>query len=151
VSVFEEAVIQRIKQLEQEVERLQRWESPGVWADWSPTLSGWAAGASVTARYSIVGKLCFVHIIITGTSNSTYARATLPFPGKSGTGYQYIAVPFATNNGVDILTGGRVMAQVRKNDHTYPNQIWWWLDESAYGWTSSGTKAVNTRFFYERN
>lgn len=146
---FDEKVVDRIKRLEREVERLQVKESPGAWQDWTPTVTGWAAGYTVIARYCKVGKLCFVYLQITGTSNATNATATLPFSASGEPRYAYFAVPYCMNNDVAINTGGRCLAQVRPSDESYPNEVWFWLDGSSTGWTASGTKTVTVSLFYE--
>ena len=75
MSSFEDAVIQRIKQLEREVERLQRWERPklGQWTSFTPTYTGWTSGTVTgTFKYSVIGNIVFLLIDMTaGTSNST--------------------------------------------------------------------------------
>ena len=78
MSAFEEAIIQRIKQLEREVERLQRWERPklGQWTSFTPTYTGWTSG-TVTGifKYSVIGNIVFLLIDMTaGTSNSTASQ-----------------------------------------------------------------------------
>lgn len=63
---FDETVVDRIKRLEREVERLRVKESPGLWRNYTPTLSvsGGTAptytGLFVT-RYCRVGKLVTVY------------------------------------------------------------------------------------------
>ena len=64
MSAFEDAVIQRIKQLEREVERLQRWEQPvGKWqshtVSWTAATTNPAIGnGTLVGRYIVIGKLC---------------------------------------------------------------------------------------------
>ena len=87
MSNFDEKTIDRIKKLEREVERLRVKESPGAWLDWTPTLgaSGSMTYTATTinhARYSKIGKLCFITMYVTGTTGGTasyYLTATLPF------------------------------------------------------------------------
>lgn len=59
---FDEKVVDRIKRLEREVERLQVKESPGAWVNWTPTVT-FEGGttdpssiAKVSARYTQIGK-----------------------------------------------------------------------------------------------
>lgn len=147
---FDEKVVDRIKRLEREVERLRVKESPGAWLDWTPTVTGWAAGYTCNARYCKVGKMCFVYLYITGTSNATTARATLPLPVSGEPRFSYFQVPYFTDNSIAVYTGGRCFAQVRPSDEgSGANELWFWLDGSLNGWTASGTKTVFTSLFYE--
>jgi hypothetical protein len=57
VSTFEDAVIQRIKQLEREVERLQRWERPAikpVFLTTPKTSTSWDGDTKTTSDRAIV-------------------------------------------------------------------------------------------------
>ena len=72
---FEEKLIERIKKLEREVERLRVKESPGGWQDWTPTLNTGAADLSGydSARFIQNGKLITLTFIaqyknVTGSS-----------------------------------------------------------------------------------
>lgn len=149
MSNFDEKSLGRIKRLEREVERLRVKESPGAWLDWTPTVTGWAAGYTCNARYCKVGKLCFVYLYITGTSNATQTQATLPLPVSGEPTFAYFQVPVFTNNSTAVYTGGRCFAQVRPGDETNPNRIWFWRDGSQNGWTASGNKSVTVSLFYE--
>ena len=82
---FDEKVVDRIKKLEREVERLRVKESPGIWQDWTPTVT-WIGTAPTTttvtsARYCKVGKLVMfnVHLtIVKGSGTSTRAEISPP-------------------------------------------------------------------------
>jgi hypothetical protein len=149
VSNFDEKIIERLKRLEREVDRLRVKERPagGTWQDWKPTVTGWAAGYDYIARYCKVGKMCFVYLHISGTSNSVNARATLPLkvPGEKAN----FQVPVYTNNSATDFVGGKCLAQVRPNDKPAGGQVWFWLNGSESNWTASGTKTVTVSFFYE--
>lgn len=125
-------------------------EVGGDWQSWTPTVTGWEAGYTCIARYCKVGKLCFVYLYITGTSNATQTQATLPLPVSGEPRYSYFQVPHFTNNSTAVLIGGRCFAQVRPSDEaTSPNRVWFWLDGSHTGWTAGGTKSVILSAFYE--
>ena len=71
---FEEKIIERLKRLEKEVERLRVKESPGAWLDWTPYVA--AAGGSLTSytssgRYCRIGKVIICNFSITITDNGT--------------------------------------------------------------------------------
>ena len=88
MSAFEDAVIQRIKQLEREVERLQRWEQPVE--NWQSYTVSWTAdttnpsigNGTLTGRYAQIGKTIMGNIFIkmgsTTTFGSGYWRFSLP-------------------------------------------------------------------------
>jgi hypothetical protein len=84
MSNFDEKVVDRIKRLEREVERLRVKESPGAWLDWTPTVAfnNTAPTTSITyARYAKVGKIVHVQALIAvtkGSSNSTQFSITMP-------------------------------------------------------------------------
>ena len=85
MSNFEDAVIQRIKQLEREVERLQRWERPAyIWKAYTPT---WTAdttnpaigNGTLTGRYIVIGKLCTYVLGLVMGSTTTYGSGNWAF------------------------------------------------------------------------
>lgn len=116
----------------------------GTWQSWTPTVTGWAANYVRDARYCKVGKLCFIYLRITGTSNATDAKVTLPLPAYGGLTIQF-QVPMFIDNSTTYNTGGRCFVQVRPADDI----LWFYLDGSATGWTASNTKYVSTSLFYE--
>ena len=77
MSSFEDAIIQRIRSLEREGERLQRWERPAyIWKAYTPT---WTAdttnpaigNGTLTGRYNVIGKLyTYVHGIVMGSTTN---------------------------------------------------------------------------------
>jgi len=88
MSNFDEKVVDRIKKLEREVERLRVKESPGAWLAWTPTVA-WTGGTTdfttaevSAASYCKVGKLLLVNIVYqistVGTGDRTQLTLTLP-------------------------------------------------------------------------
>lgn len=136
---FDEKVVDRIKRLEREVERLQVKESPGTWQDWTPTVTGWEAGYTVTARYCKVGKMVSVKIRITGTSNSVYVYVTLPFTSVSD---GVNAWAYAMDNGTALATPAYVVLDTTSRIRAY-------LNATGTPWTASGSKRMMTTFTYE--
>jgi len=93
VSNFEDAVIQRIKQLEREVERLQKWERPDK-TGWIPVSDTWTY-ASATS-FKITGK----------DVRYRFPKGTKIKLTNSGTKYFYVvATAFSTDTTITI-TGG---------------------------------------------
>ena len=138
---FDEKVVDRIKKLEREVERLRVKESPGAWRDWTPaSQTGWTDIPTGTYRYSLVGKILhFLIDISAGTSNATSAILALPvtpsrrFNGTNG---------FAVDDGTTITTATRWFIETDGNIYFYTNM-------SAGTWTASGTKRVRVSGVYE--
>ncbi len=85
MSEFDEAVIQRIKQLEREVERLQRWEQPvGKWqsytVSWTAATTNPAIGnGTLVGRYIVIGKLCTYVLGLVMGSTTTYGSGNWAF------------------------------------------------------------------------
>ena len=99
MSEFDEAVIQRIKQLEREVERLQRWEQPvGKWqsytVSWTAGITNPAIGnGTLIVRYIQIGKTVMGTILLAPGSTTTY-----------GSGVWYFSLPKTIASGA-FLTG----------------------------------------------
>ena len=147
MSSFEDAVIQRIKQLEREVERLQRWEHPklGQWTSFTPTYTDWTSGTvKGTFKYSIIGNIVFLLIDMTaGTSNSTAARIDLPVNADLTASYGG-ALGMAMDNGT-------VLAQATKWYIGGTSQtIVFSTDMNVGAWTASGTKRVRCLAIYAK-
>ena len=85
MSNFEDAVIQRIKQLEREVERLQKWERPAyVWQSYTPTWTAATTNPSIgngtlTGRYIVIGKLCTYVLGLVTSTTTTYGSGDWAF------------------------------------------------------------------------
>lgn len=78
MSNFDEKVVDRIKKLEREVERLRVKESPGAWVDWTPTVSavtGSLTSYTASGRYCKIGKVIICNFSITITDNGTGSGA----------------------------------------------------------------------------
>ena len=147
MSSFEDAIIQRIKQLEREVERLQRWEHPklGQWTSFTPTYTGWTSG-TVTGifKYSVIGNIVFLLIDMTaGTSNATNAYIDLPVNADLNASYGG-TLGLAMDNGT-------VLTQATKwyIGGTYQT-ISFNTDMSNGAWTASGTKRVRCLAIYAK-
>jgi len=74
LSDFDEKMMQKLKRLEREVERLRVHESPGAWTNWTPYVE--AAVGSLTSytsdgSYCRIGKVIICNFSITITDNGT--------------------------------------------------------------------------------
>ena len=84
MSNFDETMLNRLKQLEREVERLKVKESPGVWTAFSSSIgsaSGAYADATAVGRYTTVGKIVHFKSLFTITNKGTavgFATISLP-------------------------------------------------------------------------
>ena len=149
MSAFEDAVIQRIKQLEREVERLQRWERPnlGQWTSFTPTFTfqDWVSGTvKGTFKYSIIGNIVFLLIDMTaGTSNSTAARIDLPVNADLNASYGG-TLGLAMDNGVVLSVATKWYIGGTAQEIAFSSNMGSGL------WTASGTKRVRCLAIYAK-
>ena len=147
MSAFEDAVIQRIKQLEREVERLQRWEHPklGQWTSFTPTYTDWTSGTvKGTFKYSIIGNIVFLLIDMTaGTSNSTAARIDLPVNADLNASYGG-ALGMAMDNGTVLSVAAKWYIGGTAQEIAFASNMGSGL------WTASGTKRMRCLAIYAK-
>ena len=147
MSAFEEAIIQRIKQLEREVERLQRWEHPklGQWTSFTPTYTGWTSD-TVTGifKYSVIGNIVFLLIDMTaGTSNATNAYIDLPVNADLNASYGG-ALGMAMDNETVLSVATRwYIGGTRQEIAFYTNM-------ASGAWTAPGEKRVRCLAIYAK-
>lgn len=111
------------------------------WATFVPSPTGYTGTPTVAlARWSQIGKVVFIEISVTGTSNSTTVTFTLPVAAN---------VAFdgpmtnTVNNGTGVSGGGLVEGIASSTTvNVYKDTI-------GNAWTNSGTKAWKGTFFYE--
>lgn len=135
-----------IATLRQDVDELQRREIPaGLWKAYTPaSQTGWTALPTGTYRYAVVGKLVFLVIAVSGTSNATTTSIALPFAAPDSVGSRSGATGYAVDNGV-ALTGASRWAIVQGG-----GTIDFYSNMALGAWTASGTKAVYCTAIYER-
>lgn len=142
MSNFDETLMKRLTSLEREVERLKVKESPGAWADWTPTETGWTALPTGFYRYCKVGKLVTCRVgMSAGTSDATGASLVLPFTNSAtqSTG----ACGYVIDNGNPITTACRWA--IEPNSTT----VEFYTNFSGGAWTASGSKRIYATFTYE--
>lgn len=115
---------------------------------WVPTWAGFSADPTVTARYILIGKLCFFWVTATGhgTSNATTANGktmTLPFTAFNGT-TQSIMISRITNSGASQAGVGVGLIASNSNVMTVYRD-----GTLILAWTASGNCSWSTTGVYE--
>jgi hypothetical protein len=117
------------------------------WASWTPTFTGFSSDPTdVVARYSIIGKVCFVSIFIgtAGTSNANTFTISAPVTAASVSGMVwYNSLGYYVDGGV-ITRGGGVVT-ISKGTGTLSLQT----ISGTTGWTTSGLKRAMFQLIYE--
>jgi hypothetical protein len=115
------------------------------WVAFTPGFTGFSVNPVVAARYTLVGKICFIAIRATssGTSNATgFTITNLPFTCKNDSIYFY-GRGIGSNNGTvtgvtcDIQPNTKVITCYKGDSIT------------AASWTNSGAKWCSISMFYE--
>ena len=145
------AIVNKIKQLETEIDRLKRVEIPKSggtsWQTYDDiVITGWNTGISHTAllEYTTVGNLVFCRLYVSGVSNATTVQVTLPFAAKSGIANSFFRgeITRAINNGAQLTAPGHWDITQGSNVLTAYTSM------PAGAWTASGTKSINISFWY---
>lgn len=109
--------------------------------DYVPTQTGISGSPTITAaKYILRGKLCTVHLVITGTSNTTAMTITLPF-AAANTAVQSFAV-IAIDNTTTQADPGKLNTRVNSNIADVYKTL------PSGTWTSSGAKGLTGVFTY---
>ena len=136
-----------IADLRRDVEDLKRREIPaGLWQSYTPSSqTGWTALPSGTYRYTAIGKLVILHIVMGGgTSNADTAKIALPFTAANFGGSMTGANGYCIDNGAALTTMSRWA--IAPNSTT----IDFYKDAASGAWTASGTKRISCVAIYER-
>ena len=136
-----------IADLRRDVEDLKRREIPaGLWHNYTPaSQTGWTALPDGKYRYTAIGKLVILHIVMGGgTSNADTAKIALPFTAANFGGSMTGANGYAIDNGAALTTMSRWA--IGANSTT----IDFYKDAAVGAWTASGTKRIYCVAFYER-
>lgn len=117
----------------------------GEWQSWTPTLTGWSGAPTVVARYTIIGKICFFWIFVSGTSNSSDAYLTLPVTASNITNGAWGGANLrADNNGTTLTAASRWIIPADN-----PTIIRFNTNMSSGAWDTSGIKRIQVIGFYE--
>jgi len=116
-----------------------------AWTDYgaTSTVVGWAATPTKNIRYKLVGKLCFVAFLITGTSDATGATFTLPYTSANTVVFGGGAMIYANDNGVGFTGATRISMPPNTNI------VYLYTDMATGAWTNSGAKSVYGQFWFE--
>lgn len=115
---------------------------------WVPTWAGFSADPAGTARYILIGKLCFAwfNVSSAGTSNATTAGGktmTLPFTSYNGTS-QVVIISRIVNAGANQSAPGMGVISSNSNVMTVYRD-----STTATAWTASGNCYWAFAFCYE--
>jgi hypothetical protein len=120
-----------------------------VLSSWVPVFAGFSADPTVTARYLLIGKMCFYWVTATahGTSNSTTASGktmTLPFTSYNGTTQNTVAGRI-TNNGANQSAPGLGLIASNSNVMTVYRDstlVTTWTASGNCSWSISGVYEI---------
>lgn len=115
-----------------------------AWAAWTPGFTGFSVNPTMTARYAVIGKTCFIQMITTvaGTSNATTFTIT-GLPVTCGATSVYTPALFGVDIGVSTFVQGIVSAS-----GTTLN-LFKGANDGGSTWTATGSKYVYGNFCYE--
>lgn len=114
--------------------------NPQGWPTWfaySPTIVGWAATPTVTAKFSVISDAVTVQVVVTGTSNATTTSFTLPITLGANI-YNPFVPSMIRNNGTYAI--GRMGASGSSTTVSCG------ISGTSDTWTASGLKEV---YYYQ--
>ena len=113
-----------------------------VWTDWSGSLAptGYAGSPTVVANYCKIGKIIFLWINITGTSNAVSLNCTLPYAAERAENHVIFKV---TDNSVAQTNIGMGTTGAASTTLTCKK------DAAATNFTNANTKAIQGLLIYE--
>lgn len=112
-----------------------------AWTAHTATLGGFSGTPTQANAYIQLGKIVFMRVNISGTSNANTFTFTLPVAAKVEDYYE-------PGRAVD---NGSVVSTIKFRTAAGSTTVTCLLNDSATGFTTSGTKAIQTHFFYEAN
>lgn len=122
--------------------------SIGEWTSYNPSPTGFSSLSDSLASYILIGKLCFVKVIVFGTSNSGKTTFNLPFdPANSYFfGSQiFNNIPcYGFNNNAPLTTSACIRLANSITANVYTNM-------ASGSWFNVNQKGFMAQFFYEIN
>jgi len=121
-------LMRKINELEDKINALKTIQTGGIWTAWTPSYSasGSMTYTSVTtnfARYSLVGKICFIRLQATGTTGGTASTSiifTAPFLNNASSGQNFFTTivtdTTSTTGWSALLSSGSQNVSVLKYD-----------------------------------
>ena len=137
-----EKLIRWQKEQDREIERLAATAENQIYVPWTDysstvTLTGWSGTPTAETYYTQSGYRVFVAFTVTGTSNATNCRVSLPVTAMA-TGLSTIRFTCEVqDNGTWAVGVGRVDTALNTVIRFQPA-----VGASLTGWTASGTKTV---------
>ncbi len=115
-----------------------------TWFNYGATQTGWSGTPTITARFALEGRICFVDLRCNGTSTTGATTLTAPVTASnpSNEGAMIIGPTVQTDNGAALTTPGRAIITSNTTTITFGK------DWSGTVFTTSGTKTVQTSGFY---
>lgn len=115
-----------------------------AWTDYgaTSTVVGWAATPTKNIMYKLIGKTCFVQVLIDGTSNDTVVTFTLPYT-SANTNASTNAAVYGYDNGAGLTGACRAYLAVNSSTVTV------YSDMNTGAWTNTGNKGIYGQFWFE--
>jgi hypothetical protein len=104
-----------------------------AWTSFTTTVVGFTVNTGRAIEYKRIGKMAFIHVNMTGTSNAVYITFTLPWPIHN----IMTCTGKVTDNGVESATPGLIYSS--SDDENLINVL---KDCSQASFTNSGTKQI---------
>ena len=144
---YELEILEKIKLLRDEVERLSTQGGTGIWKAWTPTFGGFSTDpTNLAARYMIDGKTCYVvfragTVGISDANNFTISAPVAAVTVTNGT--WRAACALITDDGTTSRGVGYVGLESGESVISVSNAA------GPTSWTTSGNKSAHFEFFYE--
>ena len=116
------------------------WGFPNSF-DYVPTYTGFSGTPTTNlATFTIVGGICHVYLRVSGTSNATNLKVSLPVPVKSGV--TFVSANFQSIDNGTKQSGPGAVFNNSSTEVTIDKTV------STSAWTASGNKQANGQFSY---
>lgn len=110
-----------------------------LWTNYTATFTGFSGTPTTRlASYLQIGKICFIQLNVSGTSNATTFTASLPITPAALSIAPTFALGASTNNSA---------SQSNVSGEIISGQVLFFINGGS--WSATGTKGVSTQFFYQ--
>lgn len=121
--------------------------NPQDWPTWfafTSTLTGFTGATTGTIRFAVHGRMVWIDLGLSGTSNATTFTFTLPIATRTSSMGRFAIVHARDNTSHQQVPGFVEIQQNTSVVNAYKNG-----DFGSTGWTNAGTKALTGQFWYE--